>query len=229
MRSPRPVQTASVCPLDGLLKVNEYSFIMAKVSETHKAGQRRRILMAAVACFARDGVRGATMQDVAREAGLSAGTLYLYFRSKDDLVAALARAGETQSEAWTQATGASGVEQVVHLLRLAGAAQDPTSSRLSVRLWAEAIGDAELGALYRRSRSNWLDRIGGALSDAPLPKGVSVDALAQVIVAAMAGFELQRAIAPQTDLKPAVEALAALLRIAAGSDAPDPDAPVLVG
>jgi TetR/AcrR family fatty acid metabolism transcriptional regulator len=49
-------------------------------------GKRGLILDAAVRAFARDGYHQARMADVAREAGVAAGTIYLYFRSKDDLL-----------------------------------------------------------------------------------------------------------------------------------------------
>jgi AcrR family transcriptional regulator len=52
--------------------------------------RREAILEAAQACFVRAGFHRTTMQDVAREAGMSAGNLYRYFPSKDALVAGLA-------------------------------------------------------------------------------------------------------------------------------------------
>jgi AcrR family transcriptional regulator len=52
--------------------------------------KRDRILAAARALFRHYGVRKTTMQDVAREAGVAVGTLYLHFENKDDLVAACA-------------------------------------------------------------------------------------------------------------------------------------------
>lgn len=56
----------------------------------HVAPQRRReILDAAAQVFARLGFARARMDDIAQEAGLSKGTLYLYFRSKEDLIQAL--------------------------------------------------------------------------------------------------------------------------------------------
>jgi AcrR family transcriptional regulator len=51
----------------------------------------RQILDAAMAVFARLGFRQARMDDIARDAGVSKGTLYLYFKSKDDLIAAILR------------------------------------------------------------------------------------------------------------------------------------------
>ncbi len=51
----------------------------------------RQILDGARAVFLRDGFDGASMNDIAREAGVSKGTLYVYFSSKDALFAAYVR------------------------------------------------------------------------------------------------------------------------------------------
>lgn len=47
--------------------------------------RRRRILTAARACFGRSGFSGATVGAIAREAGVSNGLLYRFFRDKDHL------------------------------------------------------------------------------------------------------------------------------------------------
>ncbi len=47
--------------------------------------RRQAILQAARQVFARKGFEPATLEAVAREAGLAKGTLYLYFRNKEDL------------------------------------------------------------------------------------------------------------------------------------------------
>src|SRR5271167_2140784 len=54
--------------------------------------RQREILQAAAACFGRRGFHQATMQDICMEVGLSPGSVYRYFRSKDDLIAALVEA-----------------------------------------------------------------------------------------------------------------------------------------
>jgi AcrR family transcriptional regulator len=53
--------------------------------QREKAERRVAILEAAARVFATKGFAVATMEEVAAEAELSKGTLYLYFRSKDDL------------------------------------------------------------------------------------------------------------------------------------------------
>jgi AcrR family transcriptional regulator len=50
--------------------------------------KRRRILEAARKRFRHYGVRKTTMQEIAREAGVAVGTLYLYFKDKDELLLA---------------------------------------------------------------------------------------------------------------------------------------------
>lgn len=53
--------------------------------------RRSQILDAAAAIFARSGFHESRMEDIAAAAGLSKGTLYLYFDSKDAIVTALLR------------------------------------------------------------------------------------------------------------------------------------------
>lgn len=48
--------------------------------------KRRRILDAAVVVFARSGFYTSKVADVAREAGVADGTIYLYFKNKEDLL-----------------------------------------------------------------------------------------------------------------------------------------------
>ena len=52
-------------------------------------GKRDAILRAAIDVFAERGYFNAQVADVARAAGVAAGTVYLYFRSKDDLLASI--------------------------------------------------------------------------------------------------------------------------------------------
>ena len=54
-----------------------------------RAGKRDAILRAAIDVFAERGYFNAQVADVARAAGIAAGTVYLYFRSKDDLLVSI--------------------------------------------------------------------------------------------------------------------------------------------
>lgn len=52
-------------------------------------GKRKEILRAAIRVFARSGFFNSKVSDVARQAGVADGTIYLYFRNKDDLLISL--------------------------------------------------------------------------------------------------------------------------------------------
>ena len=62
---------------------------MPKVSAEHKEAVRDRLLEATRRCLTRKGYEGTTVRDIAGEAGVSIGTLYNYFASKEDLIEAL--------------------------------------------------------------------------------------------------------------------------------------------
>jgi TetR/AcrR family transcriptional regulator, fatty acid metabolism regulator protein len=74
--------------------MNEHSFMAAIIARrapalaerADKADKRDAILRAAIETFAARGFFNAQVADVARGAGVAAGTVYLYFRGKDDLL-----------------------------------------------------------------------------------------------------------------------------------------------
>jgi TetR/AcrR family fatty acid metabolism transcriptional regulator len=65
--------------------MNDYSFM----PRTRTDDKRQRILDAAVRVFARKGYFASRVSDVAKAAGIADGTIYLYFRNKDDVLVSL--------------------------------------------------------------------------------------------------------------------------------------------
>lgn len=59
---------------------------MASPTSRRTSDKRERILEAAVKVFARNGFYNAKVSEVASEAGVADGTIYLYFKNKDDLL-----------------------------------------------------------------------------------------------------------------------------------------------
>src|SRR3954469_16123298 len=73
--------------------MNERSFIvpaMPQVSPEPSLDRRTQILDAAVICFAKRGFHQASMHDISAEAGISVGLIYRYFKSKEEVIAAMA-------------------------------------------------------------------------------------------------------------------------------------------
>jgi len=57
--------------------------------EREKERRRQQIIVAAKRVFSEKGFNKSTMEDIAKEAELSPGTLYLYFKNKEELYASL--------------------------------------------------------------------------------------------------------------------------------------------
>lgn len=62
---------------------------MPKLKPDTQRARRENILDAALKCFSRSGFHATTMQDICREASVSPGALYIYFDSKEALIAGL--------------------------------------------------------------------------------------------------------------------------------------------
>jgi TetR/AcrR family transcriptional regulator, transcriptional repressor of aconitase len=61
---------------------------LPKISDEQRQARREQILAAAWRCFFRKGIHATSMEEIIREAELSAGAVYLYFESKDKLILA---------------------------------------------------------------------------------------------------------------------------------------------
>ena len=84
------------------------------------AGDKREaILSAATRVFARRGFFNAQVADVAREAGVAAGTVYLYFRSKDDLLTSIFEESMTRALEQTEGALEGVTDPIERLHRLA--------------------------------------------------------------------------------------------------------------
>ncbi|WP_322012030.1 TetR/AcrR family transcriptional regulator [Paraburkholderia sp. J12] len=59
---------------------------MPKISDAHREMRRAQILDAAWRCFYREGVQATTMEQIIKEADMSASAMYRYFGGKDDII-----------------------------------------------------------------------------------------------------------------------------------------------
>jgi AcrR family transcriptional regulator len=72
---------------------------MPKLKPDTQRARRDNILEAAETCFAREGFHATSMQHICREAGVSPGALYVYFKSKEDLIAGLVERNRAEFQA----------------------------------------------------------------------------------------------------------------------------------
>jgi TetR/AcrR family transcriptional regulator, transcriptional repressor of aconitase len=194
---------------------------MPRVAESYLQARRRQIMDAAITCFAREGFHRTTMQDIVSETGLSAGAIYRYFRSKEDIVAAVAaehHAAEAAAfaEVSTSDDVAAALCRLVHvsLGRLADPAEQQWR-RVTVQVWGEALRNdrvmgivrggldepvAILAALFRRGQR-----------DGRLPQELDADGAARVCASIFQGLVLQQAWDPKLDVDACIGAVLALV------------------
>src|SRR5262249_34820524 len=130
--------------------------LMPRVSDAHKEERRAEILDAARACFIRSGFQGATLQDIFAESGLSAGAVYNYFKSKRELILAIAEERHAQERAALAAEMSDPIDAlkaIAHRFVHAYFSGTDAKRRISLMTWAEALLDDEILASVREGVS----------------------------------------------------------------------------
>ena len=94
---------------------------VARRSDPPPGAKRDAILRAAIDVFAERGFFNAQVADVARAAGVAAGTVYLYFKSKDDLLVSIFERSMREGLTKGRAAVADESDPRERLLRLARA------------------------------------------------------------------------------------------------------------
>ncbi|MEV3987132.1 TetR/AcrR family transcriptional regulator [Nonomuraea sp. NPDC049758] len=182
---------------------------MPRMPKEHLEARRRQILDAARRCFIRNGFHATSMQDVLAEAELSAGAVYRYFNSKDDIIAAtatealaeVASAFEAEDDAWPP-----DLDNIVDLVL--GVERPPLSgsqesAQLLVQVWSEALRSPSLGAKLKEVMTEARSVVGGLVARHQqrglLPADVPAEHVADVLMALVDGFLVRRAVYGHAD------------------------------
>jgi len=174
---------------------------MPKISQAKREARQQQILDAALACFSENGFHQTGMADIVRRSGLSQGAVYLYFQSKDDLIAALAIDRHQQEALLNEIAGHAGdpLEGLRALARgYARWLTDPSAGqtrRVGVNGWAEALRNERVRAGViegiESARTVIVPLVEQAQSKRLLSRDLSADAIARTLVALFQGFVLQ--------------------------------------
>ena len=182
---------------------------MPKVTEEHVAARRRQILSAALSCFAREGFHRTTMQDIFREAELSPGAVYSYFRGKDELVHAIigelmgfvvasaALFREPLPDGRLRRPGEALAELIERYRRLElGTVEE--RARLFPHLVGEQVRDVELNAAVRAGleqlRSGFATLARAAQERGELDGEIDPDQLGRLAISLLQGLLIQYAV-----------------------------------
>ncbi|WP_131737555.1 TetR/AcrR family transcriptional regulator [Actinomadura roseirufa] len=175
---------------------------MPRVSEEHLERRRRQILDAAHACFVRKGVNETSMQDIFAQSGLSAGAVYRYFTSKNEIIEAVTSTAIGDLHTFFADLAArdplpSLDEMVLQLARrVVALSGEDGPMRLAPQTWGLAMHDPELRRYVadnlRSLRDTWRSYMRRLIAAGLLPPDADIDAAGKTLLGLMPGFVLQR-------------------------------------
>ncbi len=169
--------------------------------EQSRANTRERLLAAARRVFARSGFHGASVEEIASEAGFSTGALYSNFEGKEDLFLALmdreidehaseiARAVTEQASISDRATG--GARRWMTMIE-----REPEVLLLFMEFWAYGVRDARMrpkvAARFAHMRQVLTGLIADGVRDFDLELAIPAEQLAMAIDALADGIARQK-------------------------------------
>jgi AcrR family transcriptional regulator len=152
-----------------------------KVSTEHKEQVRQRLIDAARTVVLREGHDGATTRAILEEAGMSPGSLYNYFSSKDELFEALAEqvVGEN-IRALASADGRAGDALVGLAAELLTVPDLPALAWFRGRLSADPEVRAAIAKFNHAIVDSFVPLLGAAQADGTIDAGVDAEALVEL-------------------------------------------------
>lgn len=178
---------------------------MPKLKPEELESRHREIVDAARRCFLRNGFHQTTTDDICREASITPGGLYHYFRSKEDVISAVIAASARDAVDRLAHLAEQSANSLSSIRALAATfsdtmrdAETDSITRLDVDVWAESLRNEKLAEITRYGwavRRDWLkDLIANAIDEGVYSPEVDATGLANLIMSIWLGLRLGRLI-----------------------------------
>ena len=177
-------------------------------AEQSRAESRRaQILAAAADCFRRNGFHGASISQISKAAGMSAGHIYHYFENKEAIIAAIvARDLEELLTLTAEIRSACNVKEAMLARVIEGVADqlDPDTAGLKLEIVAEASRNPRVAQIVREADRSCRASLALTLRDMRRASGyadddASIDAMVEVLAAMFEGLMLRSVRNPDLD------------------------------
>ncbi|KDE56059.1 TetR/AcrR family transcriptional regulator [Methanoculleus sp. MH98A] len=178
---------------------------MPKVVPGYKDEARRRIIEAAIAEADEKGFSNLKMEDVATRLGISRATLYLYVKSKDELItSALAYIRSRLSESLRDACSRDTLEGTLSaIFDNVIYPEGGTGMNAVIELFASAVRDDSLREAVGKNYRAIHDLIAGALEEQKaagrLPGDLDTDLSTRIVVSVALGIRMGSAVGLERD------------------------------
>lgn len=193
-----------------------------KMPEDYRAARRDQILNAAAECFLEKGFHGTTMQDIFEKSGLSAGAVYNYFKSKDDIVAAISETSRVRNAALIKLVPMAVTEEappIAVLKTFFEMLKSPEGGRwapLDLSLFAEASRNetirSGIEANFHSSADALIPFVEEMQTKGECPADIDPRSLVLAFSMLVQGLQILRVVDPHADLDGYVDACLAIAR-----------------
>ena len=173
---------------------------MPKVSLEYEQAQRERIIEGAAQSFADRGYRQTSIDEIARNLGLSKGAIYIYFKSKEELFVAIfaqfmSKTQMTLHDCITyQETVFSKLEKLLESYLSSLYDTDPVRSRLLLEFWLESSRLPELQKILTEQKKHDQEMLSKVLyqgvKSGELRANLNVEEVTEVILSTCDGLIL---------------------------------------
>lgn len=200
---------------------------MPKLSPATQAARRSHILDAAELCFARAGFHRTSMQDICREAGVSAGALYVYFASKEDLIAGIAERDRSKlASELAQLAASPDLSTALGKLGEHYAVEQPVHKRLMcIEIGLESTRNEAVGEIYRSVDRFVMDSFeqlfARAAAEGKIKPALDPHMLATIVAVLGDGMFWRRAVDPDFDPAKVIPAITGIVAALLNDTPPD--------
>ena len=177
---------------------------MPRITAERREERRQQIIQATLRCAIRLGLHHVTMAEVISESGLSAGAVYGYFATKDELLTAVADSKlgmlngvftEMLADGAAPSPGEV-LERLGSQLAEAGTGPEGDATVVIVQAWGQAVQGGEFAELLRSRLEGiielWAEVLRRQQRIGLLPPRTDVDGAARLLQATSAGMLLFR-------------------------------------
>jgi TetR/AcrR family transcriptional regulator, repressor for uid operon len=190
---------------------------MPKLTPNAQFARREHILDAAERCFIRNGFHATAMHDICNEARVSPGALYIYFSSKEDLIAGLCERETARfTKELAQVSEGSSFLAALQSLAEQYCCNEPIEKvRLHVEIRAEAGRNDLIGETVRRTnrlvRASFVKLLERERERGAVNPRLATDTVVRVMSALGDGLFFNRALDPAADPRPLIPAMMAMV------------------
>jgi AcrR family transcriptional regulator len=191
---------------------------MPKLKPDIQRARREHILDAAETCFARAGFHRTTMHDICREAGVSPGALYVYFDSKEALIAGISERDRAEfAERFEALAAAPDFLEALKALGEQYFLEEPAHShRMCIEIGLESTRNPRVGEIYQRVDRYIYEsfaRLFQKLKDeGRIAPAFDIPTVAKAFMVVADGMFWHRAIDPAFDARAAMPAVLQIIR-----------------